>query len=407
MAKILYLEVVNVKRVKSIKIKPENNLIILTGKNAQGKSSGIHAVKAALGGGRIPSGMLRNGTKKGHAIIDIGNLIIEKTFEPKDHCKLKITGKDKTIWPSPQKILDEMFGPLDIDPLAIARKKGKDQVDAILKAIGVDFTKLDADRAAIFSKRTGVNGDLKSTKARLDAMTWHEDAPDQEQSSNDLLSTIERCQEDNGHNNAERRVLDELRTEVTDLKTERDKLDAKIAELTATGKEQAKTVAELFDYDVDEIKEKLSMLEGDNAKVRDNAQYKALEIEAETKSANTDELTADIAIIDVKKAELIAAANLPVDDLEFGDKGLIYKGVSFEQASSAERLKVCTAIALAKSEVVIIEEGSTLDKESRAEINKMAEDADKTILMECPEIDDECAVIIEDGMVVKSKKEVA
>ena len=48
--KIVSLEAENYKRLKAVEITPDGNMVVIGGRNAQGKSSVLDAIWAALGG---------------------------------------------------------------------------------------------------------------------------------------------------------------------------------------------------------------------------------------------------------------------------------------------------------------------------------------------------------------------
>ena len=55
MTKILKLQAENIKRLKAIEITPEGHVMVVGGKNGQGKSSTLDAIWYALGGaGALP-----------------------------------------------------------------------------------------------------------------------------------------------------------------------------------------------------------------------------------------------------------------------------------------------------------------------------------------------------------------
>ena len=75
---IVGLEVSNVKRISAVSIHPDGSLIIIGGKNAQGKSSTLDAIEMALGGaGAIPPDPIRHGARKGRVVVDLGELYPE------------------------------------------------------------------------------------------------------------------------------------------------------------------------------------------------------------------------------------------------------------------------------------------------------------------------------------------
>ena len=50
---IVTLEAENIKRLKAVEITPEGNLVVVGGKNAQGKSSVMDSIAYALGGKKL------------------------------------------------------------------------------------------------------------------------------------------------------------------------------------------------------------------------------------------------------------------------------------------------------------------------------------------------------------------
>ena len=100
--------------------------------------------------------------------------------------------------------------------------------------------------------------------------------------------------------------------------------------------------------------------------------------------------------------EAIAAAKMPVAGLGFGDGVVTYNDIPFDQASSAEQLRVSLAIAMAanpKLRVIRIEDGSLLDEDSLAQIAAMAKDHDYQVWIERVETSGKVGFVIEDGHV--------
>jgi hypothetical protein len=80
----------------------------------------------------------------------------------------------------------------------------------------------------------------------------------------------------------------------------------------------------------------------------------------------------------------------------------LYRGFPFEQASSAEQLRVSAAIGMALNpelKVMLIRDGSLLDAESLRLLSELAERADHQIWIERVSTGEEVSVVIEDGLV--------
>lgn len=84
MSKIIQLNAENVKVLKAIEIKPERNVVELTGKNGQGqgKSSVIDSIIMGILGKKYqPEKPVREGESEANISINIGNLIIKRKIK--------------------------------------------------------------------------------------------------------------------------------------------------------------------------------------------------------------------------------------------------------------------------------------------------------------------------------------
>lgn len=103
------------------------------------------------------------------------------------------------------------------------------------------------------------------------------------------------------------------------------------------------------------------------------------------------------------KADAITSAKMPIDDITFGDELVLYKGLPFSQASSAEQLRVSVAIAMAanpKLKVLRIKDGGLLDEDGMRMLSEMAETADYQVWIETVHANGPVAVEMLDGAIV-------
>ena len=115
--------------------------------------------------------------------------------------------------------------------------------------------------------------------------------------------------------------------------------------------------------------------------------------------------TAEIDALDKKKSDALKNAKFPIQHLSFNDEGVLYKDIPFAQCSSAERLQVSLAIAMAmnpKIKVIRIKDGSLLDAEHMKLIEKMAHEKDFQIWIEVTSNDDKIGIVISDGTIIKN-----
>ena len=79
--KIISLEAENYKRLKAIEITPDGNTVVIAGRNAQGKTSVLDAIWAALGGreGNKASKPIREGAETAKVRVDLGDIVVTRT----------------------------------------------------------------------------------------------------------------------------------------------------------------------------------------------------------------------------------------------------------------------------------------------------------------------------------------
>jgi len=91
--------------------------------------------------------------------------------------------------------------------------------------------------------------------------------------------------------------------------------------------------------------------------------------------------------------------------LTIQDNALYYAGVPLNQASQAEKLRVCMALSIAgkpEIKVILMPQASLLDEDNMELVSKMAEELDFQIWMEIVGDGDPLSFVIEDGEVKHS-----
>lgn len=161
--KIISLKAENIKKLVAIEIMPDGNMVQITGKNGQGKTSIIDSIWWALAGAEhIQAQPIRQGAETATIQLDLGRLKVERRFTKKGNY-LTVTNEEGARYPSPQTMLDELLGALSFDPLAFARMKPAEQFDMLRRTVklDIDFAELDRLDKRDFEARTLVNRDAK------------------------------------------------------------------------------------------------------------------------------------------------------------------------------------------------------------------------------------------------------
>lgn len=425
MSKIIGLQVENVKRVSAVEIIPKENMIVIGGKNAQGKTSCLDAITMALGGGNeIPDGVLKKGAKKGFVKIDLGDVIVTRTFTASGTTSLVVTNAEGAKYNSPQSILDALLGKLTFDPLKFMGMDGKKQAELLMEIAGLSFADKDAERKEVYDERTAVNRELVSLEARLVAAPRYPGEPKElvsvEELNNQLAiaadtnTSIARLRSDIAAKKEQGIQLKATRAQRAERVAKlREELSSELLLLDAddnTLEEFREQLQEMLDLAKDqteinttEVLEKIKAAEEINLKIQANLDHAEIEKQASAKMDDSEALTARISAIDEAKNTAITGAQMPVDGLAFSPEGEVtFNGVALAQASGAEQLRVSVAIGSAinpKLRVMLCREGAVLDDDSLALLGKFAEEKDIQVWVESCHAGELATVTIVNGEV--------
>lgn len=402
MSKIIRLESTNYKRLKAVEIvpDPDGNLVIVAGKNGQGKTSILDSITAALGGvnGKTTPKPIRDGEDRAEIVLETEDLIVTRKFTASGPTLL-VKSRDGAVYPKGQAKLDDMLGRLSLDPLAFTQLSDKDQLATLLALVKLPFDpdKLAAERKELFDERTEVNRELKNAKAAAAAIPVTKEMADLEPVSvTDLLKEFRDGQTLNHQIDVARTARDGWADKVERVK--RELADAE-SQLKLAQERLATAPAKV---DLEAIQTQLDNAEQTNADVRLFESWIRASDELNEREAEAIELSAKLEAIDKQKADGLAAAVFPIDDLGFDDTGVTYRGVPFKQASGAEQLRVSLAMAIAlnpKLRVIRIADGSLLDSDNLALVESIARKHDFQVWIEMVGDGDGRGIIIEDGQV--------
>lgn len=401
--KIVKLQAENIKKLVAVEITPHGNVVKITGRNAQGKSSVLDAIWMALGGKQAaPDEPVRRGAEKGRVRLDLGDIIVERRFT-EGGSSLIVESKDGARFQSPQTLLDGLVGRLSFDPCAFMRMDPKHQFDTVRELVGLDFTALDKARGSYYEQRTEVNRDIKRQQARVDAITVPDDAPDAEDNATELLNEINQAIHTNQTNESNRQAVRSKRVRAQELKRQIETLQAECNAIVEEGTQLSDRLAITPDIDIVPLQARLETIESRNKAARAKAERRAIDDNLKELRESERTLTARIEDIDSQKKWALESADFPLSGMSFVDDVVTYNGMPLAQASSAEQLRVSLAMAMAlnpKIRVIHIKDGSLLDPDSMKVIEELARDKDYQVWCEIVDTTGKVGVFIEDGQVV-------
>jgi DNA repair exonuclease SbcCD ATPase subunit len=425
----------NVKRVRAVEIEPTaEGLVIISGKNGEGKSSTLDALWLVLGGREASKGVdkvIREGADSAEAEVDLGKLIVRRRWKRKDGGEItstmEVRNKDGAKFERPQSILDSLFEVVALDPAAFAGMTPAEQVEELIRACDEEETlaALDEERAEVYERRTEMGRKLRSVEAEIAGIPEHgPEVPDEEYSTAEIVQYIDDARQAAADYTAvieeptrALELLDEAEAEVVAVEEEIEALQKSIAEVkeklvrkkeTRYDRKKQLTLAERHAAqavpppDIEELKAKGDDLDALNAKVREKNRRLKLEAEATNISADYDALTASIQDIDAEKRAIITGAKLPVEGLSFTEDGVTVDGIPFTDCAESLKLRIATGLAMALNptlRVIRITNGHALDSESMEVLRELAEDRGYQVWVERIEDKTEGSLVIVDGLV--------
>lgn len=433
--RIVHLQADNFKRLHAVEVEPDGNLITVGGKNGQGKSSLLDAIFVALKGrAAAPPKPIREGAEQCHIKLDLGELVVTRTFTLKEGKPytdtVKVETSDGLRHGKPQQVLDALLGEIGFDPFEFVRLKAEKQAETLLEMVplSVDLEEHARLDASDFQNRRDVNRDLAAKKAQRDGIAVEklpEDAPDRTA----LLKALGAAADTNGAINSEKArreseaarrdalftMRDEKRARAENLRAEAANLDSEADDHNKDGVAVETALAELEpvgDYvDTDELRRQIADADAlETARAR-QARRAELDAEVADLQKQSDDYTTAMEDREKARAAALREAEMPIEGLGFliteaGKPQVTFGGVPFEQASTAEQLRASTAIAMAANpqlRVLRISDGSLLDEDSMAILQELADAEDFQLWVEVVGDDGSVGIVMDDGEVKEQR----
>ncbi len=444
--KIIALQAENIKKLTAVEIIPNGNLVQITGKNGQGKTSVLDSIWWALAGAtHIQAEPIRKGATRARIRLDLGEIIVTRTFKPKSDgdytSSINVENADGVKFPSPQTMLDNLLGQLTFDPLAFTRLDVKEQFKTLARFVpDIDFDAVQAEHQADYDLRTGISRKATEAKAAAAKIEVAPDCQTERVDTSVLTALLVKAGEANTAREtkrsnrekftketaqavttatdnlaaADKRLTDDLNRRKAELKEATAKAEEELKGLQVTLQTartaQAETLAKISNAgplpdvaDTKTLQEKIDNAAAINAKVEDWQRrqdwLKEMEQHANEAAVITERM-------DKRQADLkakISASKFPVDGLTLEPNAVILNGIPFGQASDAEQLRASVAVAMALNpdlKVVRIRDGALLDGASMDLLAKMADERDFQIWIERVTNGDKVGFVLEDGHIV-------
>lgn len=400
--KIVELRGENVKRLKAVKFRPNDGVTIISGANGEGKTSTIDLIWLALKGAEASKQnpeIIRKGEKSGFTELDLGEYVVTRKFT-ESGTTLEVKNKDGAKFPSPQAMLDKLINSISLDPLAFLGYDSDKQRKLMLSMTDLTaaLSKKDLEIQNVYNDRTFVNRELEKETLALKALEEIE-LPD------DILEN--RVRVDISAANEELKKAYKNNSDFSVVESQFNAAKDKVAELTALLKDAqdnfellGEQFVELSVVDVSELSKTIKEGEERNKHIDTLEKYEKQSELCETLHNKSSELTESLESLRAARLDAIKRAKYPLPGLGISEDGITYQDVPFVQLSSAEKLKVSIAMAMAlnpRLKVIRITDGSLLDSKSMAIIDEMATENGYQVLIERVDETGKVGIVIEDG----------
>lgn len=418
--KIIELKAENIKKIKAIDIKPEGNIVLITGENGAGKTSVLDCIMYAFCGKEVlPPKPVREGAESGKVEVDLGDYIVTRIFSKTDS-RVEIKNKEGFKSSSPQAMLDSIVGRIAFDPLEFARMKPKEQREFLMHASGVDTISIDEEIAKVYAQRMVLNRQvsyheaiLKKQYNELSDHTRQEILPDAEEQietlTNQLNTSIQSL--------TNRQFLaDKIKSITKTIASTKQQINAlkeqiRILEKSIASNEKDMETAkkELDNLSIFEPEE-IEAIQLQIKQLQFNAELKKKFEEYEKNEAifkNTilherNEAESRLAQLRQQKVDMLNLIKMPVPEMTFNDDVVMVDNIPFEQLNEAKQIEISMRVAMAMNptlRVIKIANGSALGTKALNLIASIAAKHDYQVWIEKMDESGKIGIVIEEGEV--------
>lgn len=343
--KINELQTTDIKRISSVTIRPTTNLVEITGKNAQGKSSLLDSILWALDGAEhIQAEPIRKGADKATIRLDMGEVIVTRKFRratSKDGSGTKVVSEviveaaNGARFQKPQQMLDSFLGSLTFDPYGFTQRKPAEQFEQLKRFVpGVDFAAIDGKNKTDYEARTEANRDARNARAAAESIVIPEGTPEVPIDEEGLVRDLAAA----GQHNAD----------INTRKENREKVAQSIVHHKATAERRREALSDLLKGIEDRyatrtknINERIAELE---AELKEAAEEVSSEL-TETREQQEELAQADYEQAAAMQAELDKAPPLP----EPIDAGALQEQITQARTTNANVTKAAEKSKLTRA----------------------------------------------------------
>lgn len=415
---IAAIEVDDFRRLKlaRVQVLPEVGLVRITGETAQGKTSLLKAVAAALFGAKaVDPGSIREDADSGRVSLRLSNdFIAERRFtraasRPKG--ELNLVAPDMGPIKRAASILAEWVGPHAAAPLEFFQLDTAQQRDVLFSiAENPDLLKkvegVRQKREATYSKRTP----LISRRRQLTKVEKPEgERPEPIDTSSEMqkLTELRERQEERqeAHKDLEdaRQGVRRAQLEVERLEKELAKAREELGSWEKAVDDAGAALEELEDHteEIEALQGRIATASEVQKEIAPWERWDEAKSELDAIRKREEKLTTEIAELEKEEASLLEDAKIPVEGLSFNEEWEpLLNGRSFELASGRERIDAAYEVAVAarpQLKVILLDEANDLGLEDLKRLNERATQDGFQVLATRIGLEGEGEIVVDDG----------
>jgi hypothetical protein len=420
---VLKASITNFKNIDYKEVEFGRRSALIIGPNKGGKSSLIQAICSPVNAKMLPPEPIKKGEERGQVLLQIGGMLngeevvynIATYFSP-EHQKGRLVIEDEFGGkvPGGVKMLESILGNIGFDIMEFVRlgrtDTGKVSKDGVRRQIEIlkslldkeDLRKLyalDQEYAKIYEERTDINREvsrrekvIESNKALFtqDDIQTYAKPLDAEEITNQLQAATTH---NTNVNRATQAIIDHDEA-IADLEKDITKLEEEltIARNERIDKINSKEKVRVWlesnpKKDVDSISAQFRTISEHNEKHRKLTEISTEKEAMEADKSKSEEITGRLTEILNEKKEVFASSSLPIKGLEFDDEKITYKGLPLDddQIPTSQLIGIGVKIGMAYApnlRLLIIQDGSLLDKKTLEFILKLCNDHNYQVLIE-------------------------
>ena len=423
MSKISMIRVNNFKRIRNASISlVGRNVIHITGGNGAGKSSFLDGIMATLTGyddkamKNITEPVNREANDASVQIqTDDGLLISRQWYSGGKHTGsgVRVSQHGNRVG-DPTTFLEGILGRVALNPVAFRNMNPDQQVTELRRLLNIDddLNTLDREDGVLEEQAKPIRSVLKAKQLELQQTPFIPNLPSVPHDLGKLEVELAELSEFNRVINEQQANRDRYIVETERLTTQAETLRQEIQEKLQLLKAMDKNLRERTQTrdswptlaerrDAQEALQGLQMARAANNSIRENEKALRLSNEVQELSQQQQEISLRRAEIERQIKDVIAEAKFPVEGLTFdGAKQVLYNGLPFFQASTAEQVKVSMMIGMAGNpslRFMILREGNDLDRKTLKLIDELAVHYDFQVMIERVSLDGFDGVYFEEG----------